>query len=47
MDYVRAKILSGFPWNVWAYTWSWKPEVLQSLFHLGFFSFNLLCIIIY
>ena len=47
MDYLRAKILSGFPWNMWAYTWSWKPEILQSLFYLGFFSFNLLCIIIY
>ena len=48
MDYIRAKILSGFPWNaLWAYTWSWKPEILQSLFHLGFFSFNLFCIIIY
>jgi apolipoprotein N-acyltransferase len=47
MDYLRAKILTGFPWNAWAYTWSWKPEVLQSLFHLGFFSFNLFCIIIY
>ena len=46
-DYLRAKILTGFPWNVWAYTWSWKPELLQSLFHLGFFSFNLLCILIY
>ena len=47
MDYLRAKILSGFPWNMWAYTWSWKPEILQSLFYFGFFSFNLLCIIIY
>jgi apolipoprotein N-acyltransferase len=46
-DYVRAKILSGFPWNLWAYTWSWKPEILQSLFYTGFFSFNLLCIIIF
>ena len=47
MDYLRAKILTGFPWNLWAYGWSWKPEILQSLFHLGFFSFNLLSIIIY
>ena len=47
MDYIRAKILTGFPWNAWAYTWSWKPEILQSLFYLGFFSFNLFCIIIY
>ena len=47
MDYVRAKILTGFPWNIWAYSWSWLPETLQSLFYLGFFSFNLFCIIIY
>ena len=47
MDYIRAKILTGFPWNLWAYTWSWKPEILQSLFYLGFFPFNLFCIIIY
>ena len=47
MDYLRAKILTGFPWNIWAYTWSWKPEVLQSLFYIGLFSFNFLCIVIY
>ena len=47
MDYLRAKILTGFPWNIWAYTWSWKPEILQSLFYIGFFSFNLLCIVFY
>jgi len=47
IDYLRSIILSGFPWNVWAYTWSWKPEIVQSVFYLGFFSFNLLCIIVY
>jgi apolipoprotein N-acyltransferase len=47
MDFLRAKILSGFPWNAWAYTWAWKPEFLQSLFFIGFFSFNFLCIVIY
>jgi len=47
MDYIRAKIFSGFPWNAWAYTWSWKPEILQPLYYFGFYSFNLLCIIIY
>ena len=47
MDYLRAKILSGFPWNIWAYSWSSQPEMLQSLFHIGLFSFNLFCIIIY
>ena len=47
MDYLRSKILTGFPWNVWAYTWSDQPEILQFLPNLGFFSFNLFCIIIY
>ena len=46
-DFLRAKILTGFPWNLWAYTWSWKPEILQSLFFIGFFSFNFLCILFY
>ena len=47
MDFLRAKIFTGFPWNLWAYTWSWTPEVLQLLPIVGFFSFNLICIIIY
>ncbi|MDB9760814.1 apolipoprotein N-acyltransferase [Pelagibacteraceae bacterium] len=47
MDYLRATIFTGFPWNIWAYTWSWTPEILQLLPILGLFSFNLLCIIFY
>jgi len=47
MDFLRAKIFTGFPWNLWAYTWSWMPDTLQLLPILGFFSFNLFCIIIY
>ena len=47
MDFARAKIFTGFPWNLWAYTWSNIPDVLQLLPTLGLFSFNLLCIIIY
>ena len=41
MDYLRAKIFTGFPWNLWAYTWSWVPETLQLLPIVGFFSINL------
>ena len=47
MDFLRAKIFTGFPWNLWAYTWSWFPEVLQLLPTLGFFAFNFFCIIFY
>ena len=47
MDFLREKVLSGFPWNSWAYSWSWKPELLQTLPFIGFHSFNLIVIIIY
>ena len=46
-DYIRGKILTGFPWNVWAYSWSWFIEVLQILNLLGMFAFNLLAITIF
>ena len=46
-DYVRGKILTGFPWNVWGYSWSWLTEVLQVLNLIGLFSFNLLVITIF
>ncbi len=43
-DYIRGKILSGFPWNLWAYSWSWFTEILQILNYIGLYSFNLLVI---
>ena len=46
-DYVRSKILSGFPWNLWGYTWSWFTEVLQILNPIGLFAFNLITITIF
>ncbi len=46
-DYIRAKILSGFPWNLWGYSWSWLTEVLQILNFLGLFAFNFLVIVIF
>ena len=38
-DYIRAKILTGFPWNLWAYSWSWITEILQILNIIGFVCF--------
>jgi len=46
-DYIRGKILTGFPWNLWSYSWSWLTEVLQILNLLGLFAFNLLVITIF
>ena len=44
VDFLRAKILTGFPWNLWAYSWSWFSEILQILNPIGLFAFNLLVI---
>ncbi len=47
VDYLRAKILTGFPWNLWAYSWSWFGEIIQILNPIGLFAFNLLVITLY
>ena len=46
-DFLRSKILTGFPWNLWSYSWSWFPEVIQILNPIGLFAFNLLSITIF
>ncbi len=43
-DYLRAKILTGFPWNLWSYSTSWLSEILQILNVIGLYSYNLLAI---
>ena len=43
-DFLRSKILTGFPWNLWSYSFSWSIESLQILSSIGFFTFNLLII---
>jgi len=47
IDFLRAKLFTGFPWNLWAYSWSWAPDLLQLLPIVGFFTFNFFCILIY
>ena len=46
-DFLRAKLFTGFPWNLWAYSVSWSPEFLQTLNFLGLFAFNLIVITIF
>ena len=46
-DFLRAKLFTGFPWNLWAYSLSWSPEILQTLNFFGLFAFNLIVITIF
>ncbi len=46
-DFLRGKLFTGFPWNVWAYSFSWFTEILQSLNFIGLYAFNLLVITIF
>ncbi len=39
-DYLRGNILSGFPWNLWSYSWSWLVEITQVLNPIGMYAFN-------
>ena len=43
-DFIRSKILTGFPWNIWIYSYSSNLESLQLLDKMGFFSLNLIVI---
>ena len=43
-DYLRSKVLTGFPWNLWAYSTSWANEILQILNVVGLHSYNLFLI---
>ena len=43
-DYLRAKLFTGFPWNLWAYSTVWANEVLQILNITGLYLYNLFVI---
>tara|TARA_Y200000002_G_scaffold321077_1_gene281115 strand:- start:1361 stop:2920 length:1560 start_codon:yes stop_codon:yes gene_type:complete len=43
-DYIRAKVLTGFPWNLWAYSTTWINEISQIVNSIGLYSYNLLII---
>ena len=47
IDYLRSKIFTGFPWNLWAYSFSSYTELLQLLNLVGLFAFNLISLTIF
>ena len=46
-DFLRTKIFTGFPWNLWAYSTVKFNEFLQLLNWIGLHSYNLIVITIF
>ena len=43
-EYLRGNLLTGFPWNLISYTWSWSIESIQILSIIGAYSLSLISI---
>ena len=46
-DYLRSKILTGFPWNIWAYSTSSMNEFIQISNSIGLNAYNLIVITLF
>ena len=46
-DYIRANVFLGFPWNLWAYSFSWSIEIIQILNHIGLYAYNLIIVTLF
>ncbi len=44
IEFLRGNILTGFPWNLIAFSFSENLEILQIISFIGTYGFNILCI---